>query len=160
MFDIVLYTNTSPRNYLSKSLTEVATVSGVLREDSDIVNPVIEIVYGSSPAVVNYIYIAEFGRYYYVNDITSTKNGLWVFSCSSDPLMSFRNSILDCTGIVRRAQSSNAYNMMLDDGSFRTYANPRIVTKNFPSGFSRPSYVLAVAGGASSAQSSGGGENV
>lgn len=150
MFDIVLMTTTSPRNYLTKTASTVATVTGVLRDGSDIVNPVIEIQLESVPANVNYMYIADFGRYYYVNDITTTKNGLWEFNCSSDPLMSFKSQIKNCTGIVRRAESHTAYNMMLDDGSFRTYADPHIVTKNFPAGFSSPSYVLAVAGGVNS----------
>ena len=146
MFDIVLMTNTSPRNYLDKNVTSVATVTGVLRDGSDIINPVIEIEYGASPATVNYLYIGEFGRYYYVNDITSTKNGLWSFSCSSDPLMSFKSPIRACTGIIRRAESSDAFNVMLDDGSFRAYNNPVVITKEFPSGFSTKEYVLAVAG--------------
>lgn len=165
MFDIVLMTNTSPKNVLDKTVTNLATVSGVIRDGSDIINPTIEIEYGASPATVNYIYIGEFGRYYYVNDITSTHNGLWVLSCSSDPLMSFKSNIKNCTGILRRAENHEAYNVMLDDGSFRTYADPYIVTKNFPNGFSNPSYVLAVAGGSSSQSSggsedTGGGENV
>ena len=157
MFDVVLMTNSSPRNYLDKSVATIATVSGVLREGSDMVNPTIEIEYASSPDMVNYVHIAEFGRYYYVNDITSTRNGLWSFSCSSDPLMSFRSQIRGCTGILRRAESNQATNMMLDDGSFRVFANPHIITKNFPSGFSSPSYVLAIAGGGGSNVSSGNG---
>lgn len=146
MFDILLMTNTSPKNYLDKNVTTLATVTGVLRDGSDIINPVIEIEYGASPATVNYLYIGEFGRYYYVNDITSTKNGLWAFSCSSDPLMSFKTQIRGCTGILRRAQSPSAYNVMLDDGSFRAYNDPIVITKEFPSGFSTREYVLAVAG--------------
>lgn len=144
MFDIILMTNNSPRNYLDKNVTNVATVTGVLRDGSDIINPVIEIEFPTSPAIVNYLYIGEFGRYYYVNDITSTKNGLWAFSCSSDPLMSFKSQIRNCTGILRRSQSY--FNVMLDDGTFRAYNDPIVITKEFPSGFSTREYVLAVAG--------------
>lgn len=147
MFDIILMTNTSPKNYLDKNVTTVSTVTGVLRDESNIVNPSILVEMASAPANVNYLYVAEFGRYYFVNDVTSVRNGLWRFDCTSDPLTSFKTQIRGCTGIVRRAESHEAYNMMLDDGSFRVYADPYIVTKKFPTGFTGHSYVLAVAGG-------------
>lgn len=146
MFNITLMTNTSPKNYIDKSTTNVATVSGVLKDESNIVNPQIEVELATVPANANYLYIAEFGRYYFVNDIVSTRNGLWRFDCTSDPLTSFKTQIKACKGIVRRAESHTAYNMMLDDGSLRVYADPKIITKNFPSGFTSPHYVLAVAG--------------
>ena len=146
MFNVVLMTNTSPKNYMSKSLTNVATVSGVLKDESNIVNPQIEIELASAHAHINYLYISEFGRYYFVNDVVSVRNGLWRFDCTSDPLTSFASQIRGCTGIVRRAQNPKAYNVMLDDGSFRAYNNPHVVTKEFPNGFTTKEYVLAVAG--------------
>lgn len=146
MFDVVLMTNTSPANYLDKNLTTVSTVSGTLREESNIVNPSILVELNSVPAVVNYLYVGEFGRYYFVNDITSVRNGLWRFDCTSDPLTSFKTQIRACTGIIKRAESGDAFNVMLDDGSFKAYNNPVVITKEFPSGFTTKNYVLAVAG--------------
>lgn len=146
MFDVVLMTNSSPRNYLDKSLSTVATVTGVLRDESNIVNPSILVEMSTTPANVNYLYVAEFGRYYFVNDITSVRNGLWRFDCTSDPLTSFKSQIRGCTGIIKRAESSDAFNVMLDDGSFKAYNNPVVITKEFPSGFTTKNYVLAVAG--------------
>lgn len=146
MFDIVLMTNTSPKNYLDKNTTTVATVTGVLRDESNIVNPSFLVEMGTAPASVNYLYVADFGRYYFVNDVTSVRNGLWRFDCTSDPLTSFKSQIRGCTGILRRAQSPSAYNVMLDDGSFRAYNDPVVITKEFPNGFTTREYVLAVAG--------------
>lgn len=146
MFDVILMTNTSPKNYLDKNLTTVSTVSGVLRDESNIVNPSILVEMNSVPAVVNYLYVGEFGRYYFVNDIVSVRNGLWRFDCTSDPLTSFKSQIRACTGIIKRAESADAFNVMLDDGSFKAYNNPVVITKEFPSGFTTKNYVLAVAG--------------
>lgn len=148
MFDIILYTNTSPRNYLNKALTTLSTISGVLKDETSIVNPTIIIEYQGIPEEANYLYIAEFGRYYYIEDITSVRNGLIEITCASDPLMSFNTAIKNCSGIIRRAQSASHYNMLLDDGSFRTYANPYIRTVEFPNGFTHATFLLAVAGGA------------
>ena len=47
--------------------------------------------------------------------------------------------------IIKR--NANSWNLYIEDGLFKTYANPHIFTKEFPSGFKDPSYVLFVAGG-------------
>ena len=148
MFNITLMTNVSPKNFMNKSVSTVLSVQGVLRDECSLIRPTVDIEMASVPAHVNYMYISEFGRYYFVRDPVSIRNGLWRFDCEVDPLMSFKDSLLLCQGIVRRAEGANAYNVKLDDGSFRVYSDPYIITKNFPYGFSSPSYILAVAGGA------------
>lgn len=150
MFNIELMTNTSPRNFMNKSVSTVLTVSGALRDECGIIRPEILIEMESVPSHVNYMHIGSFDRYYFVNEIVSVRTGLWRFSCEVDPLMSFRNSLQTCQGILRRAERPSAYNVMLDDGSFRVYSDPYIISKNFPYGFTNPSYVLAIAGGAQS----------
>ena len=156
MFNIILYTNTSPRNYLNKTLTTISTVSGVLKDETSIVNPTIIIEYSGIPEEANYLYIAEFGRYYYIEDISSVRNGIIEIICSSDPLMSFNTDIKNCSGIIRRTQSASHYNMLIDDGSFRTYANPYIRTVKFPNGFTNATFLLAVAGGAGNSNTTNG----
>ena len=70
--DIVLMNNSSPVNQVSKSLTTLATVSGYLRDTSSIIEPIFMIDGNvSSWANLNYCYIADFHRYYYVNNIVS-----------------------------------------------------------------------------------------
>lgn len=147
MFDIVLMTNSSPRNFMNKSVSTVTTVSGALRDECSIVNPIIEIEMASVPTSVNYMYIQQFGRYYYVRECISVRNGLWRFICEVDPLMSFKSQLMLCQGIVRRGEQASLQNVKLDDGSFKVYSDPYIITKSFPLGFGYPSFVLAVAGG-------------
>lgn len=68
-FSIVLYQNNSPVNKVDKSLVAVATLTGVLREGSSVLDPVVTIESDAPASVVssaNYAYIAEFGRYYYI----------------------------------------------------------------------------------------------
>lgn len=149
MFDIVLMTNSSPRNFMNKSVSTVTTVSGALRDECSLIKPVIEIELDSIPVNVNYMYIQTFGRYYFVGEPISVRTGLWRFICEVDPLMSFKNQLMLCQGIVRRGEQASLQNLMLDDGSFKVYSDPYIITKNFPSGFAGPSYVLAIAGSAS-----------
>lgn len=150
MFDIVLYNNVSQKNVMEKVLNTIRTVTGTLRDECDMIYPVVMIELENVPATTNYMYISQFGRYYFVDKIVSVRNGLWRFECTSDPLMSFKTQIKNCVGIVKRAEKGDVYNMMLNDGALKVYSNPHIITKKFPTGFTGTSYVLAVAGSASS----------
>lgn len=52
-------------------------------------------------AHVNYAYIAQFGRYYWV--YPETGYGMTTkYKLESDPLMSFKNSILACPAVIAR----------------------------------------------------------
>ena len=150
-FTIKLYTNSSPENFFTKTTTQVGTdLTGDLREGSSIIAPGVRVALASVPANVNYMYIQDWGRYYFIDDITSVRAGIWELSGRVDVLGSFGTSIKACSGIAHRAESPSAYNVYLDDGSFRSYADPEVITQEFPSGFSNWEYLLVVAGGTSS----------
>lgn len=148
-FNIVLMTNTSEPNRVVKSTTTITTVSGVLKEKTSIIDPVIKIECDLSTVKdCNYISIPTFGRFYFVNNITSINNGIVEFSCHCDVLSSFADAIKANKAIIRRQEFN--WNLYLNDGSFKVYQNPLIVTKEFPSGFNTQKFVLAVAGAAQS----------
>lgn len=143
---IILQVSNSPKNKLEKDVTTVATLSGVLKNSTSIINPTI-IIEGdlSSYTNVNYMTIAEFGRSYFINNITSVTNSLFEISAHVDVLSSFSAEIKANKAIIHRQE--NNWNLYLDDGSFRVYQNPMVLTKAFPSGFTTQEFVLAVAGG-------------
>ena len=61
---IKLYTNTSDKNHMDKNITQMGTdISGTLREDCSITDPVIKIAHitNFNIASCNYAYIPEFG---------------------------------------------------------------------------------------------------
>lgn len=140
---INLMNNSSDTNVVSKSTSTLSSVSGVLKESTSIINPTIKIE-GVLPTTCNYFYIPDFGRYYYITDIVSISNDIFEISGHVDVLMTYAAQLRSCSGIVARQQ--NNYNLYLDDGSFKTYQNPRFKKINFPSGFSDMEFVLAVAG--------------
>ena len=144
-FNIVLQRNKSEMNRLTKSVDTIATVSGVLKEETSIIDPIIKIECDlSSFTGCNYLSIPSFGRSYFVTNIRSIRDGLVEFSCHVDVLSSFASEIRDNTAILRRQE--NDWNLYLDDGSFKVYQNPKVLTKAFPSGFTTQEFVLAVAG--------------
>lgn len=146
-FSIQLQINNSEKNCLDKNLDTVLTVSGTLKQDTSIVDPVIIIECDlDNVNTINYMTIGEFGRSYFVTNIRSISNGLVEFTCHVDVLSSFKNYIRTNTGIIKRQQ--NDWNLYLNDGLFRVYQNPHVITMPFPSGFTTQEFVLAVAGSA------------
>lgn len=144
-FNISLQINTSEREKLSKTLNDIIIVSGVLKEETSIVDPVIMIECDLNAVKnCNYMTVPAFGRSYFVNNIRSIRNGLVEFSCHVDVLSSFASQIRANTAIIRKQE--NDWNLYLNDGSFKIYQNPNVLTKAFPSGFTTQEFVLAVAG--------------
>lgn len=144
-FDIVLQRNNSENNKLTKTLTTIATYSGTLKTDTSIINPIIIVQCDlSDVANANYMTVSAFGRSYFITNIRSISNNLVEFSAHVDVLSTYATQIKACTGIVKRQE--NEWNLYLNDGSFKVYQNPMILTKAFPSGFTTQELVLAVAG--------------
>jgi len=104
--NILLYNNLSPDIQIHKNITPVATLTGALRGESNIVNPTIRIEAADLPAC-NYAYIPEFNRYYFARDIRVIRNRIFDISLQSDVLMSFDLSAI--TGVVIESNGGNNY---------------------------------------------------
>lgn len=124
-------------------------LEGTLRAGSSLIDPVI-IVEANAPGFhangYNYCQVEEFGRYYYITNIVSINYTLWEIHCHVDVLMSYKEQIRAQKAIVARQEAQ--YNLMLDDGVFMCYQNPKIQTKLFsnPTPFETQEFVLVVAG--------------
>lgn len=161
MFTITFYNNKSATNVVNKDISEkMVDAEGTLREGTSIIDPVIIVhTNGSEKWVrgVNYCYIPAFGRYYYITNTLAVygtfesetqinPTQFWEFHMHVDVLMSFADEIKQQTAIVARQESK--YNLMLDDGVFMVYQNPKIQTKLFSveGPFETQEFVLIVAG--------------
>ncbi len=140
---INLYSNSSPANYVTKSISLVTSMEGTLRSPTSIINPVITIA-RESPVGFNYVHIPDLERYYFVTGISSEANGLIVIACHVDVLMTYASAIRSATAIIKRQE--NQFNLYLDDGIFKAYQNTKHKLLRFPNGFNRECFVLALAG--------------
>lgn len=144
-FNIELMRTISPKNMISKETELIQTVTGTLKEPTSIIDPIVIIECDLSSFVnCNYMHIPAFNRYYYVNNMRSITNNLVEFTCHVDVLKTYDEGIRSNTAIIKRQE--NKWNLYLDDGTFKVYQNPNILTKAFPSGFDTMEFVLAVAG--------------
>ena len=144
-FDVLIQQNESETIKVTKSLTLIGTFTGTLKDNCSIINPVIllEADLGDLKSA-NYCTVSDFGRSYFINDITSVRNGLVEISCHVDVISSFATQIKANKGIVFRQEEN--WNLYLNDGVLEVYQNPHVTTHEFPTGFSGQSYVLALAG--------------
>lgn len=143
------YFNKSEKNRIDKELEEIVIVTGTLRSESSIIDPIIQArMYSATPdqrvQSINYIYLEEFKRYYFVNNIVSIRNDLWELQCHVDVLGTYADEIKNQKAIVKRQQDK--WSLYLNDGSFKVYQNPIVLTKPFPNGFTANEFVLAIAG--------------
>lgn len=139
------YKMTSEKNKLDKTLTDEVQYTGTLKESTSILNPVILVQAASVSG--NYARIPEFGRYYFITDIISVRNGLWEVHMAVDVLTTYAASIKEQTAVIARQE--NKYNLWLDDPEFKVYNYGQVRTMEFPAGFSdNQTFILAVAGGA------------
>ena len=142
--NIYLYKTADEQNRLNKTLSDAITLTGALREECDILSPEIKIESRANLAAYNYCYIPEFGRYYFA-EFKIIRTGLWTVSCSVDVLMSYKDGIKALPAIAGRNAAKNNY--YLNDEKQQVYANARVQTKLFPTGFSGATYILTTAGG-------------
>ena len=110
--DLVLYKNLSDLNHISKNITALATVSALLKNETEITTPVVRLK-SAMPPGANYCYIPAFERYYYINKQNIIPGGINELTLQCDVLMSFKSTILNSTVIAER--STNHCNKSLPD---------------------------------------------
>lgn len=148
---IDLFVCKAERNRVNKSeyLLNRFTMDGSIRKVTSALNLVIDIE-KSNPLKYdyNYMYISEFKRFYFIDDVSSVRNGLWTISATVDVLMSFKDDILTTECIIDKVENEMTANLYLDDGSFVMDSRKYNEIKEFPNGLNETGkYILICAGG-------------
>lgn len=148
---IDLFTCKCERNRINKTeyLSNRFTLDGTLRKQTSATSLSIDIE-KTNPLTYdyNYMYIGEFDRYYFIDDISSVRNRLWTISASTDVLMSFKNDILESSVILDKVENELVANLYLDDGSFVMDSRKYNEIKEFPNGLNETGeFILICAGG-------------
>lgn len=110
---ITLYTNTSNKKTLNKSLTTIGTYECVIKDATDILRPVLLIMGESNLATANYFYLSDWRRFYYA-EVGVTPAG-WTIRGEVDALMSWKSSILSLNTYISRQE--NVYNRYIIDNN-------------------------------------------
>lgn len=133
---IVLYSSTAdPRDvYKGTKLTTIATVDAEPYYPIDITVPEFRLAYNQNFGSINYCYVADLGRYYFVSNITLESGNAMIIHCECDVLMSFKTGIIELDCICVR--NENQYNNYIQDPDIPSSTKANIT--NFIIGDSTP----------------------
>ena len=127
--EVILYNSTADPRRVQKQqyLTSIATVTATPYYPISVETPTFTIKYLNGYIDINYCYVPELHRYYFVNSPLLDSGGLVTLSCEVDPLMSFKSDILNLDAIcIRNEYEFNKYILDSDIPS-----STRATTTNF-----------------------------
>ena len=144
--NIIFYNNKSEDNRLIKTITQISTGTGTLRESCSMIDPSV-LTAIADVSNINYAYIADFGRYYFIRKITVDRANLYRLDMHVDVLMSYKTALLDCKGVINSSTKINANSYLNSDTWVRTEKDTTTIMR-FPSGLSTDgNFILITAGG-------------
>lgn len=110
---VILYSSNEEVKSFPKTLSNGAELVGNLRDECDIIDPVISIVGMKPNDTFNYCYIPEFSRYYFITDKKAITTSVVEISLHEDVLQTWSQYILQQEGVVLRNEFE--YDSMLID---------------------------------------------
>lgn len=144
---IVLYNNQSAQNVVHKSKTTIKTCNGTCKENVNRETAVFTISHFEGWQNINYAYVPEFGRYYYVS--VDLLNGMRLkLTMKSDALSTFWGNYKVSQCIARRSTSN--VNPDIADECLKFKSQPIYIRRKTSSKFTPTSnsgsYILTVGG--------------
>ena len=131
-----LFNNISENIATSKTLINETLIKGVLRDECSILNPSFVVESVTVPKF-NYAYVSIWDRYYFINEITSIKYGMWRLDMSVDVLQTYDELIAVQKGFVERNEFEHNPDIIDDTYVFEQDYNVEVQTK-LPKLFSNP----------------------
>lgn len=111
IMEIQLLLCTDDKKIFPKHFTVSGTLTGSIRGEISVENPVVRIE--NMNYDFNYVYIPEFSRYYYVEDKNHVRTDIVDLTLVVDVLQSHYTEFIQCPMIA--ARSENTYNRFLPD---------------------------------------------
>ena len=123
------------------------TLTGHLKDDCGILDPVIEVAYNADILTSNYMYIPAFERYYFINNMTTSMQRLFI-AAHVDVLMSYHDEIDMLNCVIERQEHTGRCDEYINDRAYMSEARFNIRTIPFPHGFNKSSssFVLTTGG--------------
>lgn len=108
---VILYCNLSDKKTKDKIKNQLTQlISATAKGDIDILHPEILLKYDPTyiTSNVNYCYIADYGRYYFVDTPTLLTGGEILLSCEIDVLSSWTQYVNNITTLIERQEFINS----------------------------------------------------
>ena len=118
-----LYRTIDDNNVVNKTLTDVVSYEIKLKDNVDIISPIIILSSETLLVNFNYAYIPDFERYYFINSISINSKNVYVLSLECDVLESFKDDILNSYAYISKAENGNNYYNSNNESEVRKEVN-------------------------------------
>lgn len=123
------YVNHSDKLEVEKDLSAIRTNQEItVIEPVSISDPIIKLSKNIGSLSFNYIYIADFGRFYTLTEPPTWNNGFYTAKLHVDVLMTFKSGFYTKKAVIKR--NSRNYNLYLNDEHMKMYNYPFYQTFN------------------------------
>ena len=112
--EIKLYITEDSDTVMNKDLTLIATFDIQIRDTQNVSAPILILgeIEGVDLKTVNYAYIDEFKRYYFIRTITVGQNNIYTLSMECDVIETYKEDILNSSALISRRVAAGDYGDM------------------------------------------------
>ena len=144
---VQLCSTNDDKRKVNKTYTILEEIECNLLYPFDILSPRIEIKYNKNRIKSNYVYISDFERFYFIDNITLSNGNKIIVNLSVDVLTSYKDFINSITCVIERQE--NLFNNYLIDNMIELRTNKFVENQliGFIGDSSGSSIVLTVTGG-------------
>ena len=112
--EIKLYITEDSDTVMNKDLTLIATFDIQMRDTQNVSAPILILgeIAGVDLKTVNYAYIDEFKRYYFIRTITVGQNNIYTLAMECDVIETYKEDILNSSALISRRVAAGDYGDM------------------------------------------------
>ena len=112
--EIKLYITEDSDTVMNKDLTLIATFDIQMRDTQNVSAPILILgeIAGVDLKAVNYAYIDEFKRYYFIRTITVGQNNIYTLAMECDVIETYKEDILNSSALISRRVAAGDYGDM------------------------------------------------
>lgn len=137
--NIYFYSTKSENNRLEKVLENKTLLSGTMKNDIDLINPVLQVC--TNLMQFNYCYIPSLSRYYFIDKVEITRTHLYTLYLKIDVLQTYKEQIKNLKVVLSGSKSNPYYKNYIDGVDVRT----DYTTHQFENNFEENGEVILVA---------------
>lgn len=109
MMAVSFYTNQSDRKKIGKKIgNPLCTLNCIMKEDTSIIQPHFLVSKAALPknyALINYAFVPELNRYFFVDKVTAVTGGCMDFEMTVDPLKTYKDGLMNTGFEVARSEA-------------------------------------------------------
>ena len=112
--EIKLYITEDADTVMNKDLTLITTLDIQMRDTQNVSAPILILgeIAGVDLKTVNYAYIDEFKRYYFIRTITVGQNNIYTLTMECDVIETYKEDILNSSALISRRVAAGDYGDM------------------------------------------------